>query len=65
MIESTEIAAMTNEKDEMLPDCYHSDGFEEYGLPVCKQRLAGLITIFILNKADSGNAHLHQTLCIS
>jgi hypothetical protein len=36
MIESAEIAARKREKDEMLPDCYHSDKFG-YGLPVCKQ----------------------------
>jgi hypothetical protein len=32
MIGSAEIAALKREKDETLPDCYHSDIFG-YGLP--------------------------------
>jgi hypothetical protein len=32
MIESAEIGAMKREKDETLPDCYHSDRFG-YELP--------------------------------
>jgi hypothetical protein len=36
-------AAMKREKDKTLPDCYPSDTFG-YGLPVCQQRLAGLIS---------------------